>query len=316
MASSRRYAELHLHLEGCIDVETLSELAPQLDPAIVSKRLTFDDFSGFLECFKFAVMQLQTPEDYRLLAKRAFAKLAAQGIVYAEVIHSAGICLWRKQDAHAIAEALIEEGRRAPLEIRWIFDAVRQMGGAHAMQVAELTAKYCGKDVVGFGVGGDELGCPSSDLSPAFRFARDHGLKLIPHAGETSDAQNVWEALELGANRIGHGIRAVDDPNLMAELAKRAIPLEICISSNAMTGAVASYQAHPAKRLFDAGVPIVLNTDDPAFFRTSMDQEFAHASRLGFTSDELEEIRLNAFRFACCETPPASPDGYPLQTTA
>ncbi|MEO7599740.1 MAG: adenosine deaminase family protein [Opitutus sp.] len=302
MASSVRYAELHLHLEGCLDAQTLSEIAPHLDPVSVLDRYRFTNFAGFLESFKFAVMQLGTEDDYRLLARRAFASLEAQGIVYAEIIHSSGICLWRKQDARAIAEALIEEGRNAPIEVRWIFDAVRQLGPEHVMETARLAADFSGAEVVGFGVGGDETGCDAVYLKPAFELAREHGLKLLPHAGETSNAENVWGALELGADRIGHGIRAIEDPRLMAELAARRIPLEISISSNVFTGAVGSYQDHPAKRLHEAGVPILLNTDDPAFFSTTLEAEFGHARRLGFREAELEEIRLNAFRFACCET--------------
>lgn len=303
MASSQRYAELHLHLEGCIGVETLLEIAPGLTRAEATDRLRFEDFPGFLQSFKYAVMHLESADHYRVLARRAFADLHQQGIVYAEVIHSAGICLWRRQDTRAIAEALIEEARAAPLEIRWIFDAVRQFGEDHVMQTARLAADFQGREVVGFGIGGDERGCGAARLKPAFLFARERGLKLLPHAGETSDADNVWDALELGADRIGHGIRAIDDPALVAELARRSIPLEISITSNVMTGAVSSYSDHPAKRLYDAGVPIVLNTDDPAFFNTSLRQEFAHAARLGFSEAELESLRLNAFRFASVETP-------------
>lgn len=298
MASSQRYAELHLHLEGCIGVEILSELAPHLDSREVAQRLEFDTFAGFIDSFKFAVMQLKTVDDYRLLARRTFERLPAQGIVYAEVIHSMGVCLWRGQDARAIAEALIEEGRRAPVEIHWIFDAVRQLGPEHVLATARLAAEFSGEEVVGFGVGGDERGCAASELKPAFSLARRSGLRLMPHAGETSNAQNVWDALELEPDRIGHGIRSIEDPALVAELTRRQVPLEISITSNVRTGAVASLAAHPAKRLHDAGVPIVLNTDDPAFFATTMEREFHVAAELGFSLEELEKIRLNAFRFA------------------
>ncbi|WP_202901657.1 adenosine deaminase [Bryobacter aggregatus] len=299
MASLIRYAELHVHLEGMLDQETLCEIAPELDGMEVKRKYAFSDFPGFLESFKFAALHLHTPEQYRLLARRAFARMAKQGIVYAEVIHSAGICLWRKQDARAIAEALIEEGRQAPLQVRWVLDAVRQFGGAHAMEVARLAADLCGEDVVAFGVGGDERGAAAAEICTAFRFAEEAGLKLAPHAGETSNAQNVWDALELGAHRIGHGIRAIEDPQLVRELAARQVPLEISISSNVLTGAVATLAAHPAKQLFDAGVPITLNTDDPAFFGTTIEREFAIAKEgLGFTDADLEVVRENAFRFA------------------
>ena len=303
MASSVRYAELHLHLEGTLDEFTLQEIAPQLSVAEISNCYQFTDFAGFLDSFKFAAMQLRGPDQYRLLARRCFERLAGQGIVYAEIIHSVGICLWRGLDARSIAEALIEEGQRAPLKVRWVFDAVRQLGEEHILETARFTSQFRGSDVLAFGVGGDERGAPVEALRPGFDLAREQGFRLVPHAGETSNAQNVWDALSLGSHRIGHGIRAIEDPALVAELCRLQIPLEISITSNVLTGAVSSYAAHPAKLLHDAGVPLILNTDDPAFFKTTLSREFAHAQRLGFSAHDLETIRLNAFRFAFGETP-------------
>lgn len=279
-------------------LETLLAVAPHLEREESARQLQFNDFPGFLRSFKFAVMHLNTADDYRLLARQAFAQLKDQGIVYAEVIHSAGICLWRGLDAEAIAAALLEEGRRAPLEVRWIFDAVRQLGERHVLQTARFTAGFRGTEVVGFGVGGDELGCPAAMLKPAFDLAAEQGFWRIPHAGETSNAANVREALELGAERIGHGIRAVEDPALLAELRGRGVPLEISITSNVKTGAVGSYAEHPLPRLHAAGVPLLLNTDDPVFFETTLEKEYEHAAAMGLPAEALEEIRLNAFRFA------------------
>jgi adenosine deaminase len=120
----------------------------------------------------------------------------------------------------------------------------------------------------------------------------------VPHAGETAGAESVWSAVRLGADRIGHGIRAIDDPSLVRELAARRIPLEVCITSNLATGAVASLAEHPALRLHRAGVPITLNTDDPAIFSTTLAREFAVAAELGFTRDELADVAANASRHA------------------
>jgi aminodeoxyfutalosine deaminase len=298
MASSKRFAELHIHLEGCLDAEILGKISPDLDGELIRSQLTFDSFAGFLGSFKFAVMQLKGVDEYRLLARHAFARLAAEGVVYAEVTHSAGVCLWRKQDAAAIAKALIEEGERAPLRVRWIFDAVRQFGAEHIEATARFTAGFAGSSVLGFGVGGDEAGCQGRDLERAFGLARAAGLKLTPHAGETSDAENVWEVFRLGVDRIGHGIRAVDDAVLVKALADSRTPLEVSIGSNVQTGAVGALEEHPVRRLFEAGVPIILNTDDPGLFRTSLVQEFQLAEKLGFTEMELEELRLNGFRYA------------------
>jgi aminodeoxyfutalosine deaminase len=153
--------------------------------------------------------------------------------------------------------------------------------------------------VVAIGLGGFETGAPARDFADLYQQARDRGLHTVCHAGETSDAQNVWDALEIGSERIGHGIRAGDDPRLMEHLREKNIPLEICISSNIRTGAVVSLEAHPVRKLFDAGVPITLNTDDPALFGCSLASEFALArDRFGFTEQELSVIDQNSFRFA------------------
>ncbi len=295
-----------MHLEGALGPELLVQIDPSLPLEDARAAYRFQDFPGFLQAFKFAVMRLRTPDHYRLLARHLFAQLAAQNIVYAEIIHSAGINLWRGLDAAAILRALIDEGRRAPLEIRWIVDAVRQFGGEHALSTARLAAGFAGGDVIAFGVGGDETGAPVDALLPAFDYARSAGLRLTAHAGETSNAQNVWDALALNVDRIGHGIRSIDDPALLAELRARGLPLEISLSSNVRTGAVSSLSAHPAKRLHDAGVALILNTDDPAFFGATLAAEFAHAASLGFSEGELDQLRRNAFRFAFAYRGPAA----------
>jgi adenosine deaminase len=303
MATSKPYAELHVHLEGFLDGAVLSVIMPQQSAEGFAPYLQFDSFAGFLAAFKYAVSQLETPAHYRVLARAAFAHLHSQGIVYAEIIHSAGVCLWRGMDTRAIVEALLDEGRRAPLTVRWVLDGVRQFGPAHSIAVAELAARYAEHGVIGFGVGGDETGCPAEELRPAFHLAARHGLRLLPHAGETSSAENVWDALILRPDRIGHGIRAAEDPRLLEELARRQIPLDVSLTSNVLTAAVPSYAEHPLGRILAAGVPVTLNTDDPAFFRTTLAQEFAHAARLGLAAEQLEEIRLNAFRYAAAPLP-------------
>ncbi|HUS08397.1 MAG TPA: hypothetical protein VMZ52_18985, partial [Bryobacteraceae bacterium] len=126
------------------------------------------------------------------------------------------------------------------------------------------------------------------------------GLALVPHAGETDGPESVWSCLRLGADRIGHGIRAADDPALLRYLAEQQIPLEICISSNVCTGAVAALADHPVRRIYDAGVPIILNTDDPAMFHTSLTREFELArDHFGFSLEELRSLAVNAFKYKC-----------------
>ncbi len=302
-------AELHLHLEGAIDAALLRRLDPTLSEKDAASVYDFQTFPEFLQSFKFVVMRLREADHYRIAARELFAQLDRQGIVYAEIIHSAGVNLWRGYNAAAIVEALIDEGKRAPLQIRWILDGVRQFGKEHMLQTAKLAAHFAGDDVVAFGAGGDETGALAQDLQPAFQLARDAGLRLTVHAGETSNAQNVWDALSLEPDRIGHGIRAADDPALLKHLAARQIPLEISLTSNLKTGAVNTLHDHPAKRIHDAGVPIILNTDDPALFQTKLRNEFQLAQELGFTAEDLEQLRRNAFRhaFAYRESPAIAP---------
>ena len=167
------------------------------------------------------------------------------------------------------------------------------------MEVAELAAQRRQEGVVGFGIGGNEALGPVEWFSEVFQFARSRGLDLTIHAGETVGPESVWGALEGGAQRIGHGIRAVDDPLLVAHLRDHHIPLEICLSSNLATGAVASLKQHPLRRLYDAGVPIVLNTDDPAMFHTTLAGEYELAAReFGFTEEELRGLIRNSFHYA------------------
>ncbi len=302
-------AELHLHLEGSVTPDTMRELVPEATAGEIRQRFQFSSFAGFLECFKWVVERLRGPEDYALVTRRLLETLERQNVRYAEITLSAGVVLWKKQDFAPIFEAVRREAAGSPVDVRWNLDAIRHFGAEHAMRVAELAAGYVGHGVVSFGIGGDEERGPAAWFTEVYRFARAKGLRLTAHAGETAGPESVWGALRLGAERIGHGIRAVDDPALVQHLRDRNIPLEICISSNVATGAVASLEAHPVRRLFDAGVPIVLNTDDPGLFGTTLEKEYELAAReFGFSDAELMQIAENGFRYAFARATPAPPD--------
>ncbi len=292
-------AELHLHLEGSIEPETLRELDPSLSPDEIRARYQYEDFLSFLRSYKWVIERLRTPEDYALITRRLLERLAAENVRYAEIILSAGVILWMKQELGPIYEAVRRESAASPVEVWWLFDGVRQFGVDEVMRVAELAAERLDDGVVGFGIGGDEARGPAELFGDVYRFAREKGLRLTAHAGETGGPESVWAALELGAERIGHGIRSIEDPVLVRHLRDRNVPLEISISSNVATGAVASLQEHPVRRLYDAGVPVVLNTDDPAMFHTTLSREYELAARhFGFSEAELGEIAQNGFRYA------------------
>jgi adenosine deaminase/aminodeoxyfutalosine deaminase len=274
----------------------MRELAPEASAGEIRERFRFSNFTGFLECFKWVVEQLRGPDDYALMTRQLLKTLHSQNVRYAEITLSAGVVLWKKQEFAPIFEAVRREAAQSPVDVRWNLDAIRHFGAAHAMQVAELAAQYVDDGVISFGIGGDEERGPAEWFTEVYRFARAKGLHLTAHAGETAGPESVWGALRLGAERIGHGIRAVDDPALMRHLRDEDIPLEICISSNVATGAVPSLAAHPVRRLYDAGVPIVLNTDDPGLFGTTLEKEYDLAAReFGFSENELAQ---NGFRYA------------------
>ena len=280
-------AELHLHLEGSLEPETLGQIDASVTPAEVRERYQFTDFAGFLNAYKWVVRKLNQPADYALAARALRERLAAQGVTHFELNLSVGVMVFRQLETRAILDAIVAELPGVPL----IFDAVRQFTPEAAVEVAELAQEYG----AAFGIGGDESAQPMAVFRDAIR--RANGL-FIPHAGETTDARNVWEAVEHGAQRIGHGIRAVEDPALCRYLRDHRIPLEISITSNVATGAVANVEAHPVRRLFDLGVPIVLNTDDPAIFGTSLAYEYALARRVfGFSDEEVAALRQNAFAY-------------------
>ncbi|SRR5579883_131852 len=291
-------AELHVHLEGSIEPETLHELDPATPLEDFRALYEYPDFDAFLKAFGAVGKRLRTPEDYGVITRRLLQCLAAQNVRYAEIILAAGVVLWKGQDFAPIFDAVCEAAAGSPVEVRWILDAVRQFGIEPAMQVAELAAARKDRGVVAYGIGGSEERGPATWFKDVFAFAKRSGLHLTAHAGESMGPESIWAALELGAERIGHGIRAIEDPVLLAHLRDRDIPLEICITSNCVTGVVKRLEEHPVRRLYEAGVPIVLNTDDPAMFRCSLVEEYRLAARVfGFTEAELRGIAENGFRY-------------------
>lgn len=292
-------AELHLHLEGAAEAETLCEITPGLSLEEARARMGFSDFAGFLQAFKWVHSCLRRPEHFALVLRRLMERLAAEGVRYAEINLSAGVILWRGLPLDEFFSAIAEEARRGPLSVRFLFDAVRQFGREHVEATAEAAVRWKGRGVVGFGIGGDEARGPARLYRDVFEFVRRHGLAAVPHGGETTGPESVWEALECGARRIGHGIRAVEDPALIQELRRRDVPLEICLTSNVRTGAVPRLEDHPVRQLFEAGVPIVLNTDDPAMFATTLVREYELArDAFGFRDEELRQLAANSFRYA------------------
>jgi aminodeoxyfutalosine deaminase len=173
---------------------------------------------------------------------------------------------------------------------------VRQFGAEPAQMVFELAAKYRDRNVIGIGIGGDEKKGPPEMFREQYAYAADHGLRLTAHAGESDGPESIWGALNLGAERIGHGLTAYQDAELMDELATRQVPIEICMTSNLRTSCCAKISDHPVRRYFDQGLMITLNSDDPAMFGSTLNQEYELAQReFGFTDEHLRELARNSF---------------------
>ena len=297
-------AELHLHLEGSIDPFTLLELRQFHGQASTLAEIEvlyqYQDFAGFLNSFKNITADLQTPDDYELITHRLMQRLKEENVLHAEVYVSVGVNLWRKQDFDALFEGM-ERGRERGerdfgVSLLWIFDAVRQFGTAEAQRVAEIAVRLKSASVVGFGIGGDEQKAGPELFRDVYAFAADHGMRLTAHAGEAAGPDSIWGALNLHAERIGHGLTAAQDPELVEELSTRQVPVEICLTSNLRTGCCKSLAEHPVRNYFDQGVMITLNTDDPAIFGTSLSREYQIArDNFAFTDEHLRELARNSF---------------------
>jgi aminodeoxyfutalosine deaminase len=307
-------AELHVHLEGSIRAPIAAALAARQGVTIseeeVRQRYAYTDFGAFIEAFKWVTSFLREPADFGLLAADLAEQLLAQNVVYAEVTLSVGVMLLRKQSPQANFEeilAAVEPFERKGLRLNWIFDAVRQFGPDLAMEVVDW-AKLCDSPrIVGFGIGGDELSLPTRDFQRVYKHASQCGLHRLMHAGEIGGPDKIREAIELlGVERVGHGIAAVHDAALMDLLVARRIALEVCPVSNLRTGALArqlrsatvSLRQHPLPQLFRHGIPVVLSTDDPSMFHTSLNEEYQHAGEMGLSATELNGLVANSFEYA------------------
>ena len=298
--------EIHLHLEGSISPARLRALwgVSGRDPSLPSnpERLyRHRSFPEFLQHFAEITKALRRPEDLAQVTTDLCRRLRRQGVAAAEVFFSPVILTRRGlpflEMLDAMDEAASRQKARGGPAIAWILDAVRQWGPAGMEENLRCASLAPGR-ILGIGIGGDERSVPAEAFESLFQAARASGLRTVAHAGEFSGPASVWEAVELlGAERIGHGIRACEDPLLLAMLRRRRIPLEVCPTSNLRTGVIKSWRAHPLPYLVAEGIRVTVNTDDPALFRTSLHGEFqALRRRLGLRSAAIHNIQREGVR--------------------
>ncbi|RPK57466.1 Aminodeoxyfutalosine deaminase [Streptomyces sp. ADI96-02] len=285
-------AELHVHHVGSASPRIVAELAAHhpdskvpTDPEALADYFTFTDFAHFIEVYLSVVDLVRTPEDVRLLTFEVARDMARQNIRYAELTVTPYSSTRRGIPEAGFMEA-IEDARKAAeaelgVVLRWCFDIPGEAGLQAAEETARLAVEHRPEGLVSFGLGGPEIGVERPQFKPYFDRAIAEGLHSVPHAGETTGPQTVWDALiSLRAERIGHGTSSVRDPRLLEHLAEHRIALEVCPTSNIATRAVTDIELHPIREMVAAGVLVTVNSDDPPMFGTDLNNEYAVAARL------------------------------------
>lgn len=286
-------AELHVHHVGSASPRIVSELAQRhagdtvvpADPGLLADFFTFTDFAHFIEVYLSVVDLVRDPQDLWTLTYEVASDLARQNVRYAELTLTPYTSIVRGIPAEAYCEAVEDARRRAAadhgVDLVWCFDIPGESGLEAAAVTLDVALRLRPEGLVSFGLGGPEIGVPRPQFAPYFDQARAAGLRSVPHAGESTGPETIWDSIRyLGAERIGHGIAAVHDPELMTYLVDNDIALEVCPTSNVRTRSVPSLEEHPLAELVANGVPITINSDDPPMFSTTLNDEYRVAADL------------------------------------
>ena len=324
-------SELHVHLRGAMPVEVFTGLlkkysikeilqdVPARRKAVfqqyknirpflsssnrsvtaVSNLFHYVTFDQFLATWCFTGYFIRDVSDLKMLITGILERLKWQNVVYAEITIALVEYLERGISLVEIKNCLEETARFPGIHVQWIVDLVRDIGSEAALTLLKDIVELQCKNIVGITLGGSEHRFPPAQFSKVYSTARDHGLHLTIHAGEALGPKSIWDALQiLGVERIGHGVRAIEDKSLVTYLVEENIPLEICLTSNLRTGIFPTYKAHPVKALFEAGVPITINSDDPTFFRTTLVDEYGYVHTVGIQDEGIFKIIKNGFIYA------------------
>ncbi|MFQ5821258.1 MAG: adenosine deaminase [Candidatus Heimdallarchaeota archaeon] len=298
--------ELHLHLEGAIPLETLYELILRGggDPSIqtiedLEKKLTYTDFAHFIDVWTWMTSFIKEDRNFEEIAYQVLRNLSEQNVKYVEAFYSPGD-YWRLGlSVQKITEYMIKGKQRAyndfGIRSELILDLVRNHGPDVGIQRLEEVTPYLGKGVIGIGLGGSEQKFPADPYAYVYKEAKRRGFRLTAHAGEAVGPNSIWAALKkLRCERIGHGVRAKEDPQLIPFLKECQIPLEICVISNVKTKVCESVESHPIKQYYEDGLMVTVNSDDPTMFNTSITQEYlVIAQKLNFTVNDIKQLTMN-----------------------
>jgi len=299
-------AELHLHMEGAIPIDTLCALArakrvPGVrNPNDVKKRLAYANFGDFIRAWLWMNTFIRSEDDFEGIAYSVLRDLSRQNVRYVEAFYSPGNYLEHGLTSQGITESMIKGKQRAErdfgIRCRLIVDLVRDLGPEYGRDLVKELEPYVGRGLVGVGLGGSEDRFPADSYEQVYEDARRRGYRLTAHAGEVAGAPSIWAAIKkLGAERIGHGLRAYEDGSLISYLRKNQTPLEMCPTSNVRTGVCSSLSSHPIREYFEQGLLVTVNSDDPTMFDTTISREYSIlVDSFNFTWDELKQVALNA----------------------
>ena len=305
-------AELHVHLEGTAPPELVRRIAARnglpLPEQMLGEdgRFRYTDFLDFLRTYDMAASMIRTAEDYRDITYEYLCSCARGGAIYVELTaspdHAALVGLSDSEHLGGIAQGIDDARRDTGIEGRILISAVRNFGVEQALRNARHAAERPHPYVVGFSMAGDEAGFPAGDFAEAYAIVADAGLGCTIHAGEWAGADSVRAALDLPITRISHGVRAIEDDDVVFELESRGIALECCPTSNVVLGVYPSYEDHPLPALRSAGVRVTLGSDDPPYFGASIEGEYEVCEEfMGFSDDVLREITRTAIDAAFCD---------------
>lgn len=305
-------AEIHVHLEATITPDLCKKFAKrnkvELSEEMFEGKFAYswEDFYDFIKKYDIVTSVIQTPEDYRELTYNYLKECAESNVIYVEAMISSTHAKQRGMTYHSFIEGVLKGAQQAEIEFgivsKYIMNGIRHLGPDSVQKTADEVLKNPYDDLVGFGLAGDELHFPPKVFTKTFDMLQEAKFPITVHAGEWDGPERIRDAIKLlHPTRLGHGVRSIEDPTLVEYIKELDIILETCPTSNVATKIYKNYEEHPVKKLFDQGVKITVNSDDPPFFNASIAGEYEVMKKLGLSDDELKSLTTNAVEYAFCD---------------